>query len=278
MNFERLAFQCWIENTLGCENLEDWSSFKGRLEGFSLGVEYKSEVESLVRKDATSFFQRGLISFSSAYEDFRRGDGGWGIVKLYYSLFYSLRSRLFFRNQAMIRNRCWFHFDINFNAGAVSARRLSGDRYRNDHEASINLYEDIFGLSDILLSNKISEIPPLKWMMDLRNISNYRMARFSDPDFPNDVLSIINRASIDALIDSNIHDTDNRLAFQPEHAWIALPMKHLVAAAEDMRSCSSVIMAGSNQVTQLSRKIDVLPEILRARLGSIAIATHDGLE
>ncbi len=271
MNFERLSFQSWIESHLNCTNLETWSTYRAALQGIVLHPADIVVAEDLLKRDGTSLLQRAFLSFSGAYEDLGRGNGSWGVVKLYYCLFYSVRSRLLFRKHGLIRNGSWFHFDFNNSASGSgnSPVRLTGDRFRSDHDTSINLYERIFGGSDRLLSNSVDSVPPLQWLMDLRNIANYRIANFTDPVFPMDILVGGGGVEIESLVQQSINDVDDGLTFQPEFAWLALPMKQLIGAVGDMAACGASMSLSAEKKAHLQSKFSSLPECLRNELSGI---------
>jgi hypothetical protein len=267
MSFERLAFQVWVEHSVGCVDPDKWDSYREGLKHFEVTTSLKSAAIDAVTRDALSLFHKSVLTFSSAYTDIRTNNRAWSIVKLYYSMFYAVRSRLAARRHALVRSGCWFHFDLN--VPQAPAKALNTKRHRNDHDTALHLYEDIFSASDRLLTNSIDGATPFTWMMGLRNIANYRAARFSDPEFLFDFMSagsLPDARALDAMIAQNVDDVDDILVFQPEHAWLALPMKQLIAACADISVAGASLMLPADQHAHTAKSINALPEKLRQLL------------
>jgi hypothetical protein len=266
MSFERLAFQSWMEGHLGCRDLTRWESYRQKIEECLITTDSLPIAISALDHDATSLLHKGLLSFIGACNDLSLNNRSWAIVKLYYSLFYTIRARLCFRRHGLIRNKSWYHFDVNSSDSA--AIRLNGkrDRYRNDHECALHLYEDIFANSDILISNMVEGSAPFSWMMELRNIANYRLARFPDPEFPLDLtvkLGVVDASTLEKIIDDNISDSTHVLMFQPEYAWIAIPMKQILAAYTDLVSRGQSVTLPREQYEHTNRIFQSLPSGFR---------------
>lgn len=266
MSFERLAFQSWMERNLGCRDLSRWESYRQQIETCLITADTLPVAVNALDRDAGSLLHKGLLTFIGACNDLSLNNRSWAIVKLYYSLFYTIRAKLCSRRHGLVRNKSWYHFDINSSGNA--AIRLNGrrDRYRNDHECALHLYEDIFANSDILISNTVEGLTPFSWMMELRNIANYRLARFPDPEFPLDVtakLGPVDTSMLEKIIDDNIADSMHVLMFQPEHAWIAIPMKQILAGYSDLVSRGQSITLPMEQYEHTNRIFRTLPSGFR---------------
>lgn len=266
MSFERLAFQSWMEGHLGCRDLNRWESYRQKIEECLITTDSLPVAVNALDRDAASLLHKGLLSFSGACNDLALNNRSWAIVKLYYSLFYTIRARLCSRRHGLVRNKSWYHFNVNSSGSA--AIRLNGrrDRYRNDHECALHLYEDIFENSDILIGNQVEGLPPFAWMMELRNIANYRLARFPDPEFPLDVtakLGLVDASMLEKIINDNISDSAHILMFQPEHAWIAIPMKQILAGYSDLLLRRQSIVLPVEQYEHTTRMFRTLPSGFR---------------
>lgn len=268
MSFERLTFQVWVETSVGCVIPDNWASYRAQFENFQITPALRNDAIAATARDASSLFHKGLLTFAAAYKDICTNNRAWSVVKLYYSMFYCVRARLVAKRHAMVRNKSWYHLDLN--AAQPTPKQLaSKKRYRNDHEAALHLYEDIFSASDRLLSNDIDGEKPFAWMMELRNVANYRAARFADPDFLFDFASPVtlrDAAALDAMIAQNLEDTSDILLFQPEHAWLALPMKQLVATSSDVAASASPLALPPDQLRHTHKAIESLPAALGATL------------
>lgn len=255
-----------MEGYLGCRDRDRWESYRKKIEECRITTDNLPIAVNALDRDAASLLHKGLLSFIGACNDLSLNNRSWAIVKLYYSLFYTIRARLCSRRHGLVRNKSWYHFDINLSGN--SAIRLNGkrNRYRNDHECALHLYEDIFAQSDILISNLVEGLTSFSWMMELRNISNYRLARFSDPEFPLDVtakLGLVDASMLEKIIDDNISDSMHILMFQPEHAWIAIPMKQILAGYTDLVSRGQSVALPTDQYEHTNRIFRTLPSGFR---------------
>ena len=261
MNSDRLRFQSWIEQQIGCRDLSKWESYKEKLIAFVVDKSHIDSARAELGKDAVSLFTKALISCCSGIQDASNQHTGWGLVKLYYSLFYSSRANLCARQQGLARNRSWVRFDLTaINSPCIKLLK----KYRNDHEVALYVYSDLYGASDPLLTNNIEGQPPYEWMMDTRNIVNYRISHFSDPLFPTHIQSAMKvyaPGSIKSILDSYMDDTGNILSFQPEHAWLAIPFKQVLKCREEIRLKNLI---SDISVVQLDH-LEALPAILPAR-------------
>ncbi len=262
MSFERLAFQTWMESHLGCRELDKWDSYRNALEAYRFTSAALPTAKDALNRDAANLFQKGLISFAAACSDLRSSNHSWAIVKLYYSLFYIIRSRLCSRHHGLVRSKAWYHFDLN--SPKCSAIKLNGkkDRYRNDHECALHLYEDLFKISDKLISNTVDGLSSFSWLMELRNRMNYRVARFPDPIFSigtQFVYGHLDASVLNEIILRNISDNEHILMFQPEHAWIGVPLKHLLAGYADLTARHQKTTLSEEQYIHTVKLVETLP-------------------
>ena len=133
MSFDRLRFQSWIEQEVGCSDLSKWDTYKVRLEQFAIDSSRIDAAREELSADAVSLYTKALISCCGGIQDILNRQMGWGLVKLYYSLFYVSRANLCPRQQGLIRNKSWFRFDLTSTNKSCS--RVP-PKYRNDHEAT----------------------------------------------------------------------------------------------------------------------------------------------
>lgn len=266
MSFDRLRFQSWIEHEIGCSDLEKWDSYKSRLELFTVDSTRIDAARMELSADAISLYTKALVSCCGGIKDVCNRQMGWGLVKLYYSLFYSSRANLCARQQGLIRNKSWFRFDLTaINNTCIRVP----SKFRNDHEAALYLYEDLYGASDTLLTNTIDGKNPYEWMMETRNIVNYRLAHFSDPLLPPHIQSNIEYYTPKLMLnilDGYMDDTDNRLTFQPEHAWLAIPFKQILQSRDGLRLRKLRGVVSSKQFENLEQMLSVLPDRARQAL------------
>jgi len=261
MSSDRLRFQEWIEHEIGCTDISKWDLYKNKLTSYSIDQTRIDIARNELNADAISLYTKAFISCCSGIRDVSNQQIGWGLVKLYYSLFYSSRANLCIRRQGMVRNKSWYRFDLTSTGIACIA--LSSKKYRNDHEAALYLYEDLYGSSDILLSNTIDNEKPYDWMMNTRNMVNYRLAHFPDPLTPPNIPSTTNTGSIISVqktLESYMDDAQNQLTFQPEHAWLAIPFKQILKCRSEMRIRGITGTISSKQLDSIEELSNILPE------------------
>jgi hypothetical protein len=145
------------------------------------------------------------------------GQESWAVIKLYYSLFYFLRSKLADSDCAIIR--CNGIYTLDLKLGASPKKR----NYPGDHKATIAIFTERFADQDILLSQKIEEKNAYDWMCDKREWINYRRRKFFDatgePGFCSDY------ATYPEQIVSYLSDQIPIICFDPDYATLALPVK-----------------------------------------------------
>jgi len=264
-HFDRLRAQQFIENSVGCNKIEHWASFRKQLEEFEATSSAVFSLKAELLADAQSLYERSLLSFSSALLSIQKNTIGWALVKLYYSVFYSVRCTLALRQHCLIRNKCWYHLDLS-NIGG-KPQKLTGDKYRNDHDTVLNLYIKLFHVGDFVLSNNIDGLNPFDWLMEIRNDSNYRSAKFSDPDWPASLVSNSSKISLDELENlwrSVKDDASSVRVFQPDFAWLAIPAMQLKTATNELKIRGVTWQNPAPLQTHFSEIISALPAGLLA--------------
>lgn len=260
MNFDRLTFQSWIEHEVGCTDPSQWDLYKTQLANISIDHRNINTARLALNSDAISLYTKALISLISGIRDIENNQTGWGLIKLYYSLFYNSRAILCARNQGMVRNKCWHRF--NLSTTPATCILLSSKKYRNDHEAALFLYEDLYGSSDIFLSNTVDNEKPYEWMMRTRNLVNYRLAQFPDPLLPKHIptpkIGDIS-SSIKEILESFMKDEENTLTFQPENAWLAIPFKQILKFRTELATKKITGTTSPEKITYLEKLVATLP-------------------
>ena len=235
-HFDRLRAQHFIERFLGCKEIENWGSYRRQLEEFQPSEALIFSLKEELLGDAQSLYERSLLTFASAIQSIQANAIGWALVKFYYSTFYSVRCTLAIRQHCLIRNKCWYHLDLSISGGKPI--KLASDLYRNDHDTALNLYSKLFKNGDFLLSNNIDGLSPFQWLMEVRNDSNYRTAKFPDPAWPAALLKESTVISLNELGDlwQNVKDDSTSVRiFQPDFAWLAIPSIQLRTATKEFK-------------------------------------------
>ena len=260
MSFNRFRVQEYLENSVNCNALENWHSYRGKVEAYVLPHSDEEAVQKYLLKDGEDLFYKGLYSLSEGIAGIAEGRHSWSSVKLYYSVFYFLRSSLASKGYAVIKNKCQYIWEIR--AGKTPEKRNS-NKYRNDHIGIVNIYDDIVGVNDLLMTNSVNGKPVYLWLMELRHQVHYRQRDFLEPDFLEQYhkaeLSIKN-SKFSGLIDEYYEDKIPIFCFDSEHASIAAPIKRASITRSD------IFHAGLDRLS--SEKLGLARDILKRCLSS----------
>ena len=233
MSFDRLRAQIKCETLVGCTDLDKWISYRSDFESLTLDSNKVSTLRLALWDDAEDLYFKGLLSLSEAIYSVSRHLYSWATVKAYYALFYLLRSSLAIKDNAIVRNKCIYLFPIS--VGEIPQKK-SSDKYRGDHTAIINIYQDLYGYSDVLQSNTIDNQNSYEWLLKRREQVNYHQREFYDPEPPEFLQSAseqIDNNRYDLLISTYVNDKKYIYCFQTDHACLALPIKRLLLTKEE---------------------------------------------
>jgi hypothetical protein len=240
MNFKRNDVQEFIESELRCFDIEPWSSFKGKVENWSIDNSNIDRVRLCVQADINSYFFKAFQSFAQALHEISRKKYAWSIVKLYYTTFYLLRCEILLSGNIIIRCKSMYYVKIAVGEKPV---RFNPNKYKGDHQLTIALEEKLYKsyeLQDPILDNKLDGENPYMWIMGNRDRVNYQMKDFSDP-----VCDPILNKAFAYFQDNDIlsllrfyNDNDYSICFDMDHAILAIPYKKLLSI---YRSVSTAI-------------------------------------
>jgi len=178
--------------------------------------------------DAENYYYSGLVSFFDAFGGIDRCLFTWSTVKLYYSVFYSLRCLL------ALKGHCVYYcdakpFTCTIVVGAPS-RGLKG----TTHKVVLDLFGEVFA-GDSLLSQPIAGDPALEWLIDRREYANYKQGRFPDPDVPPH-FSKVNQLGLRRAINAYLAEPSSLYIFDADHAMVAFPLAVLLRAKDELKS------------------------------------------
>ena len=236
MSFNRFRVQEYIEGAVGCNSIENWHSYRGKLEEYQLPEQDEEIVKGDLLSDGEDLFYKGLLSLGEGLVEVAQGRHSWSVVKLYYSVFYFLRSSLASKGYAIIKNQSQYLLEIR--AGKSPLKRCN-KRYRNDHLGVINIYEDIIGDNDILLTNTVDGQPVYTWLMGRRHQVHYRQRDFLEPEYMDEYLyakHAVRNSEYSKLLDQYYTDDVPIFCFDPDHACIAAPIKRAMLTKMDLVS------------------------------------------
>lgn len=173
-------------------------------------------ISSALREDALGLLYSAQITFLDALQGISSGYFSWGIVKLYYSSFYAVRS-LLAANSVSI-------FYINNKPYSLIVH--PGHKIRKENGLTHKVVWNVLinNFSHSVLLGQIDAFPAQTWLMNLRETANYRTAKFPDPMVP-DCLSTLDTLGLEKAIRTYSEDTSMLYTFDPDHAVVAFPLE-----------------------------------------------------
>ncbi|MBS1158077.1 MAG: hypothetical protein H6R15_496 [Proteobacteria bacterium] len=186
-----------------------------------LSAREATNVEQILRVDATNYLYSACVSIGDALHGIDRSLFTWATVKLYYSSFYLLRSLLALSGRVLLYDGTKPRTLIC--KPGEKPNPLGGTR--GTHQAVITYFAKSFPNSPLLSQDIVSEAP-FKWLMRQREEANYVAGRFGDPQCPINFLSIV-RSGVRRSTAEYISDNTYLYAFDPAHAILALPVETL---------------------------------------------------
>ena len=179
INFKRNRTQQKYESFIGISSVEELAQKKSIFKTHVLSREEANQLSILLKQDAMDFFHSATVSFSEGIDAIFAKRFSWATVKLYYSIFYLLRTSMACNGYALLRNCSMYRLKI---ASGESPYGTNNKKYNSTHGGTISHYKDIFSGSDILLTNLIDDVDVYQWMEDVRDIVNYREVGFEEPE------------------------------------------------------------------------------------------------
>lgn len=235
INFNRNRAQVSFESFIGVTSPSDLPAKRDDFKNHSLTIAEVQQLNSDLQCDAIDFFYNGILSFSEGIDSIFQKRFSWATVKLYYSIYYLIRASLAVRGFALVRcgNICRLK-----NAVGEKIVGSNNKKYKSTHEGTMNHYKDIFSMADRLLSNKIEDYDAYQWMMNAREIVNYRSVSFLEPNCL-DIWDFFSTCVDDGTLATELKklEDDNYVkCFQEEFAVVAIPIMRMKETIADMAS------------------------------------------
>lgn len=255
--FNRPEVQRTIEEHCGCKNQNNWPGHLEKLINFKITTANESQLKLALNRDSGGFLYKGLVTLCEAISAVEIGSYSWSIVKFYYSIFYLNRASLGAKGYGLIRNKKWYLLRIR--EGETPALK-NGDNFKNDHDAVINTYIQMYKDSDPLQSNVVDLVNPYKWLSERRNQVNYHQVSFYDPDAPDfmskwkEETKALSFYEIISSYELERHEKSVK-KFTPEHAWIAIPLLRANDVINEFKSLGLSMEINENQNSMLRQKL-----------------------
>ena len=184
-------------------------------------------------EDVLNFYYKSLLSFSEGVDAILRNNYTWAAIKLYYSVYFGLRTSLLCRNIVLVRAaKHLYKFKI-----------APGEHYdkpsdMTDHGGTIDTYVDLFQRTDFFCSNLIENKNAYFWLKECREIVNYKDSVFHDPETSaiwDDIVKNITKTGIKKCLSLFIDEKD-KYCFLPEYAILAIPINRILIVAQEVKN------------------------------------------
>ena len=249
MNFDRFQCQKFIESELNCTDPESLSDFRESFLAYTLTNDKLNIFIEKSKVDARDLFYKASLSFLEATYGIVKGHSSWAIVKLYYSIFYSIRVILISSGHIVLKNGTSEIFYLKLMEGE-KPKKITNSNTRGDHKATIRAYKILFENSAILNSNSIDDIHVLDWIMKYRELVNYRINSFIEPDYGYDVIPVLpaSGAGFDSIVSNYIDHEYKIYCFDKQHSMFATPLV-LINDAKNLlvQLCGGDVFSGVRQ-------------------------------
>lgn len=200
---------------------DKWSVAGGGVVGLR---HYEATIdEALLQQDARKSLYSSMVSIADAFRGIEAGYYSWGGVKLYYSVFYSIRAAL------ALDRFCIFYIGKKPKWTRVEPGALphnpSPRGEQTTHKVVLNLFrQKLSGVG--ILSQSIDAEDPFDWMVQRREEFNYKQAKFSEPGVP-ECFNFIARTGLRKSVLAYVEDSTSLYAFDKDHAIVAYPLEVL---------------------------------------------------
>ena len=176
MSSERSRFQVFIEGEIGCRDPVHIKQYREVLKELKLNSRHCNEAQGLIDDDCLDIYYKSCLSLAEALESISLGAQSWAIIKLYYSVYYSLKAELGLSGFGLVKCAGIYSIDVR--------RRLEPKKWsgRGDHITTTNVFKGLRGGQDLLLTNRINEVAVYDWLRDKRERVQYRDRTFLEPD------------------------------------------------------------------------------------------------
>lgn len=240
MNFERYQCQQFLESEIGCSDYKILRNYKELFAEYKLTLSSATTFKLKAKADAKDLYYKALMTFLEATHGMKVGQSSWPIVKLYYSLFYSLRVFLYSSDYVILKNGTREVYGLKLLTGEgpikINASGISGD-----HKTTIKYFVDVFSHTEKINTNAIDGIHVFNWIMDYRELVNYRINSFIEPEFGYEVLPDIFKSNLtyDEFVGRYLDEPNIAYCFLKDHSIYATPMLFIKKAKDKLLSISN---------------------------------------
>lgn len=240
ININRSKAQIYLEKLIDSSyNVDsasdsDKKAFKAKVKNYSISSTDALVLEKNLSLDARDYFYNGLISLLEGINNIYDKAYSWGVIKLYYSLFYGCRSYMAYKKFCIFRATEAFLIKAAPNDSFTGG----GNKYKNTHRSVLNYFKLAFP-THYILSNEIDGCDALDWYEEIRNIINYRSSRFYEPK----CLELLNKFTNSETLIKEIVDLINDNVgnvFIEDYAILGIPLKFFCLMIKELSLDNSI--------------------------------------
>lgn len=225
-----------------------------------------ASLQQALCEDAREYYFSAILSFVEALHGPPQKLYTWATVKLYYSVFYALRSIL------ALHGWCVFYIARPGNKTScfyikAASSATARDGAQSTHKAVLKCFSD--NLQHLGLLAPIGLVSAPDWLMHLREEANYKNSRFYEPE-PPPHFEEVSRRGVRKVVAEYLEPKNDFLAFDPDHAIIAFPLAALRLAAREFSGHHLHALEEDDIATLLHHCTDMagnLDSLLRALTG-----------
>lgn len=195
-----------------------------------------------------------------AFRGITEGYMTWATVKLYYSSFFAVRSLLAANSIAIFYDGTEHSLELRTGAKPTKAARST-------HKSVWLVLKQRFPNTSLLQEIAGQSAP--EWMTALRERVNYRTPKFPDPLIP-EWLAAADSFGLSRILDEYAADSQQRYAFDADHAAIAYPLECLRRAKLALSGAGLAIDPGDAAHLQRSLEASGITNHLFERLGAMS--------
>ncbi len=256
MSFDRNRAQVYCERLPGCDPRRNQVEAKENFRNHQLTESQARDLRNDLLRDALDFYFKGLLSFCEAVNSVCSNLFSWPTVKMYYGVYYFLRSSLAAKGVAIVRIRSLFFLKAQREQ---QAQTIGGKGGNSTHKGTIKVFQKLYKDSDILQSNLINDSNSYIWLMDARERVSYREREFKDPSASfgwEEIFHEIEKSSLNKVLFKYIEDRAFLFCFQEEHACLALPIQRFKLTRQDLINAGLLIEFPSEKKILLESLLD----------------------
>ncbi len=236
-NFNRNRVQSELENILNSKTL-DLKQKKTLITQHNLSQSDVATLKSNLTTDCVDYFYNGLVCFSEGFYNAYFKRYAWATIKLYYSLYYFMRTSLATQNYTLLNLGSIYRLKISRGETPFGSNH---NKYKSTHGGTISHYKETFTNKDILLTNSIgTSESTYDWYKEAREIVNYKKIPFcNEASFINEWNVFNNFSSnnkIDELIGILLNDRRHLCTFQEDYALISIPINLLKQTISNIKT------------------------------------------